>query len=177
MLLPDFCHKFLPGYVGGVQEGAVTPAGNLGPRPRRPHAAFPCLFLLQGLTSPHPTNTHTHTASRDVAKSEVRNHIPNLGMEIAPPSAGCVVGLTEPLPQRGHLDSPGARGAQALTHRALGSLVHSFSLQSLRPQPNPQRAWLPLRPPAPPGATGDPRPSVAPASSKLQVGDSASGWL
>lgn len=27
MLLPDFCHKFLPGYVGGVQEGAVTPAG------------------------------------------------------------------------------------------------------------------------------------------------------
>ncbi|KAF6332899.1 7-dehydrocholesterol reductase [Rhinolophus ferrumequinum] len=25
--LPDFCHKFLPGYVGGVQEGAVTPAG------------------------------------------------------------------------------------------------------------------------------------------------------
>ncbi|MBW02120.1 7-dehydrocholesterol reductase, partial [Eschrichtius robustus] len=27
MLLPDFCHKFLPGYVGGVQEGAMTPAG------------------------------------------------------------------------------------------------------------------------------------------------------
>lgn len=27
--LPDFLHKFLPGYVGGVQEGAVTPAGNL----------------------------------------------------------------------------------------------------------------------------------------------------
>ncbi|XP_049748746.1 7-dehydrocholesterol reductase isoform X2 [Elephas maximus indicus] len=26
-LLPDFCHKFLPGYIGGVQEGAVTPAG------------------------------------------------------------------------------------------------------------------------------------------------------
>ncbi|KAF3822363.1 hypothetical protein GH733_007737 [Mirounga leonina] len=25
--LPDFCHKFLPGYVGGIQEGAVTPAG------------------------------------------------------------------------------------------------------------------------------------------------------
>ncbi|KAM4845373.1 7-dehydrocholesterol reductase isoform 2-T2 [Thomomys bottae] len=25
--LPDFCHRFLPGYVGGVQEGAVTPAG------------------------------------------------------------------------------------------------------------------------------------------------------
>uniref|UniRef100_A0A8C8ZF66 7-dehydrocholesterol reductase n=1 Tax=Prolemur simus TaxID=1328070 RepID=A0A8C8ZF66_PROSS len=25
--LPDFCHKFVPGYVGGVQEGAVTPAG------------------------------------------------------------------------------------------------------------------------------------------------------
>jgi hypothetical protein len=29
MWLPDFCHRFLPGYVGGVQEGAVTPAGNL----------------------------------------------------------------------------------------------------------------------------------------------------
>lgn len=28
MLLPDFCHKFVPRYVGGVQEGAVTPAGN-----------------------------------------------------------------------------------------------------------------------------------------------------
>ncbi|XP_026945677.1 7-dehydrocholesterol reductase isoform X3 [Sagmatias obliquidens] len=27
VLLPDFCHKFLPGYVGGVQEGAMTPAG------------------------------------------------------------------------------------------------------------------------------------------------------
>ncbi|EHB12341.1 7-dehydrocholesterol reductase [Heterocephalus glaber] len=27
MLLPDFCHRFLPRYVGGVQEGAVTPAG------------------------------------------------------------------------------------------------------------------------------------------------------
>ncbi|KAG3284438.1 7-dehydrocholesterol reductase [Ictidomys tridecemlineatus] len=26
-MLPDFCHRFLPGYVGGVQEGAVTPAG------------------------------------------------------------------------------------------------------------------------------------------------------
>lgn len=26
-MLPDFCHKFLPGYVGGVQEGAVTPTG------------------------------------------------------------------------------------------------------------------------------------------------------
>lgn len=26
--LPDFCHKFLPGYVGGIQEGAVTPAGS-----------------------------------------------------------------------------------------------------------------------------------------------------
>lgn len=35
VLLPDFCHRFLPGYVGGTQEGAVTPAGNLpelGPR-------------------------------------------------------------------------------------------------------------------------------------------------
>lgn len=29
MFVPDFCHKFLPGYVGGVQEGAVTPAGTL----------------------------------------------------------------------------------------------------------------------------------------------------
>lgn len=29
VLLPDFCHRFLPGYVGGTQEGAVTPAGNL----------------------------------------------------------------------------------------------------------------------------------------------------
>lgn len=27
MGLPDFCHKILPGYVGGVQEGAITPAG------------------------------------------------------------------------------------------------------------------------------------------------------
>ncbi|KAB1251370.1 7-dehydrocholesterol reductase [Camelus dromedarius] len=26
-MIPDFCHKVLPGYVGGVQEGAVTPAG------------------------------------------------------------------------------------------------------------------------------------------------------
>ncbi|XP_012589778.1 PREDICTED: 7-dehydrocholesterol reductase [Condylura cristata] len=25
--LPDFCHRLLPGYVGGVQEGAVTPSG------------------------------------------------------------------------------------------------------------------------------------------------------
>lgn len=25
--LPDFCHKFLPGYVGGIQEGAVTLQG------------------------------------------------------------------------------------------------------------------------------------------------------
>lgn len=39
VLLPDFCHRFLPGYVGGTQEGAVTPAGNLpelGPRQPRP---------------------------------------------------------------------------------------------------------------------------------------------
>ena len=41
MLLPDFCHKFLPGYVGGVQEGAVTPAGNLGSAPARPMPPFP----------------------------------------------------------------------------------------------------------------------------------------
>ncbi|XP_036620073.1 7-dehydrocholesterol reductase isoform X2 [Trichosurus vulpecula] len=27
MMIPDYCHKFLPGYVGGIQEGAVTPAG------------------------------------------------------------------------------------------------------------------------------------------------------
>ncbi|KAM9302403.1 7-dehydrocholesterol reductase [Gastrophryne carolinensis] len=27
MVIPDVCHKFLPGYVGGVQEGALTPAG------------------------------------------------------------------------------------------------------------------------------------------------------
>ncbi|XP_075044546.1 7-dehydrocholesterol reductase [Mixophyes fleayi] len=27
MLVPDICHKFLPGYAGGVQEGARTPAG------------------------------------------------------------------------------------------------------------------------------------------------------
>lgn len=30
-LLPDVCHKFLPGYVGGIQEGAVTPAGDHTP--------------------------------------------------------------------------------------------------------------------------------------------------
>ncbi|MGH0159733.1 UNVERIFIED_CONTAM: hypothetical protein FKN15_037673 [Acipenser sinensis] len=29
MCLPDLCHKFLPGYVGGVQEGARTPAGTV----------------------------------------------------------------------------------------------------------------------------------------------------
>ncbi|XP_032626250.1 7-dehydrocholesterol reductase isoform X2 [Chelonoidis abingdonii] len=29
ILFPDFCHKFLPGYVGGVQEGAVTPTGTV----------------------------------------------------------------------------------------------------------------------------------------------------
>ncbi|XP_051823184.1 7-dehydrocholesterol reductase isoform X1 [Antechinus flavipes] len=29
MMVPDFCHKFLPFYVGGVQEGAVTPAGTV----------------------------------------------------------------------------------------------------------------------------------------------------
>ncbi|XP_028916960.1 7-dehydrocholesterol reductase isoform X2 [Ornithorhynchus anatinus] len=29
ILLPDFCHKFLPGYVGGVQEGAITPSGTV----------------------------------------------------------------------------------------------------------------------------------------------------
>ncbi|XP_027685940.2 7-dehydrocholesterol reductase isoform X4 [Chelonia mydas] len=29
ILVPDFCHKFLPGYVGGVQEGALTPAGTV----------------------------------------------------------------------------------------------------------------------------------------------------
>lgn len=28
-MLPDFCHKFLPYFRGGVQEGAVTPAGKL----------------------------------------------------------------------------------------------------------------------------------------------------
>ncbi|KAL0187942.1 hypothetical protein M9458_015041, partial [Cirrhinus mrigala] len=27
MCVPDFIHKILPGYVGGVQEGARTPAG------------------------------------------------------------------------------------------------------------------------------------------------------
>ncbi|XP_015194019.1 7-dehydrocholesterol reductase isoform X2 [Lepisosteus oculatus] len=27
MCVPDVCHKFLPGYVGGVQDGAHTPAG------------------------------------------------------------------------------------------------------------------------------------------------------
>lgn len=27
MCIPDVTHKFLPGYVGGVQEGARTPAG------------------------------------------------------------------------------------------------------------------------------------------------------
>uniref|UniRef100_UPI00358F1111 7-dehydrocholesterol reductase n=1 Tax=Myxine glutinosa TaxID=7769 RepID=UPI00358F1111 len=25
--LPDICHKFIPGYVGGIQEGARTPSG------------------------------------------------------------------------------------------------------------------------------------------------------
>ncbi|XP_018410569.1 PREDICTED: 7-dehydrocholesterol reductase isoform X1 [Nanorana parkeri] len=29
MALPDICHKFLPGYVGGVQEGARTPSGTV----------------------------------------------------------------------------------------------------------------------------------------------------
>lgn len=29
MFVPDVCHKFLYGYVGGVQEGACTPAGTL----------------------------------------------------------------------------------------------------------------------------------------------------
>lgn len=27
MCIPDVTHKLLPGYVGGVQEGARTPAG------------------------------------------------------------------------------------------------------------------------------------------------------
>ncbi|XP_029438669.1 7-dehydrocholesterol reductase isoform X2 [Rhinatrema bivittatum] len=27
MAVPDLCHKFLPGYAGGIQEGARTPAG------------------------------------------------------------------------------------------------------------------------------------------------------
>lgn len=47
MVLPDLCHKFLPGYVGGVQEGAVTPAGNLSPGPPLTHPlAPPCPVLL-----------------------------------------------------------------------------------------------------------------------------------
>ncbi|XP_069479556.1 7-dehydrocholesterol reductase [Ambystoma mexicanum] len=29
MFIPDLCHKFLPGYIGGVQEGARTPAGTV----------------------------------------------------------------------------------------------------------------------------------------------------
>jgi len=29
MCVPDVTHKFIPGYVGGVQDGARTPAGNL----------------------------------------------------------------------------------------------------------------------------------------------------
>lgn len=27
MCIPDVTHKFIPGYVGGVQDGARTPAG------------------------------------------------------------------------------------------------------------------------------------------------------
>lgn len=27
MCVPDVLHKFIPGYVGGVQDGARTPAG------------------------------------------------------------------------------------------------------------------------------------------------------
>ncbi len=27
MCVPDIMHKILPGYVGGVQDGARTPAG------------------------------------------------------------------------------------------------------------------------------------------------------
>lgn len=27
MCVPDAVHKFMPGYVGGVQDGALTPAG------------------------------------------------------------------------------------------------------------------------------------------------------
>uniref|UniRef100_A0A2D4ITG8 7-dehydrocholesterol reductase n=1 Tax=Micrurus lemniscatus lemniscatus TaxID=129467 RepID=A0A2D4ITG8_MICLE len=26
-MIPDFCHKFIPGFQGGVQEGAISPAG------------------------------------------------------------------------------------------------------------------------------------------------------
>lgn len=26
-MIPDFCHKFIPGFRGGVQEGAISPAG------------------------------------------------------------------------------------------------------------------------------------------------------
>ncbi|XP_015686372.1 7-dehydrocholesterol reductase-like, partial [Protobothrops mucrosquamatus] len=25
-MIPDFCHKFIPGFRGGVQEGAISPA-------------------------------------------------------------------------------------------------------------------------------------------------------
>lgn len=28
MCVPDITHKVIPGYVGGVQDGARTPAGN-----------------------------------------------------------------------------------------------------------------------------------------------------
>lgn len=59
--LPDVCHRFLPGYVGGVQEGAVTPAGNArlsrirSPSPRLgapPQLLLPEGFSLTGLTAP-----------------------------------------------------------------------------------------------------------------------------
>lgn len=60
VLLPDFCHRFLPGYVGGIQEGAVTPAGNLpelGPLPAMPHPPG-----SWGLPSAVPKSAHQRVA-------------------------------------------------------------------------------------------------------------------
>lgn len=60
VLLPDFCHKFLPGYVGGVQEGAMTPAGELGPAPAAHHPCQLCPpFISRGLPpAPPPRSCH-----------------------------------------------------------------------------------------------------------------------
>lgn len=94
MLLPDFCHKFLPGYVGGVQEGAVTPAGN-----RAPSSSG----LLPPTDKMKTAGEFAHPGA--IPEASCRSHSQQ-GIGVPPPHADGVAGATECLP-RGNSESPG----------------------------------------------------------------------
>ena len=167
MLLPDFCHKFLPGYVGGVQEGAVTPTGNPGSAPAHPRAAFPCPSLLRGLT-PHPPrqHTHTHTHSFQGRPPEVTSEVtfPTRDRNSLCSLPVVWLGARSIFPA-GTLGVPqGHRGALGLPGPSLPAVPETLA------QPT-ESSWLPTPTPAPPAATGGPCPFCCGSSFRQ-----AAGW-